>query len=230
MNTDSVSHEKTAIVLGGTGLTGSACLSELEKTKAYAHVIEAGRKPSGQEGKKSEFVEINFEDSSSLEKHIKGNVIFCCLGTTHSKAGSNEAFRKVDFDYVFASAQAGKKNGVQHFFLVSSMGANPESKINYSKVKGEIEDAVSKLGFESVHIFRPSVLLGDRKEKRSGEKLMQAFMSMISFVFTGPLKNYKGISGTTVAQAMIMQSLNPGKGVFIHPSAEIQTMAKTINR
>ena len=215
------SPSQTAILLGATGLIGSHCLQVLESTNVFSSIIDAGRRPSEFGKSKTTFVPTDFENASALKNTIKGDVIFCCLGTTHAKAGSKEAFRKVDFEYVFNAARAGQENGVKHFFLVSSMGADPASAINYSKVKGEIEAAVSRMDFESVHIFRPSMLLGERIEKRPGEKIYQKLASFFSFLLVGPLKNYAAISAETVAKAMVTKSLNPGKGVFLYLSGEI---------
>ena len=120
-------------------------------------------------------VVVDYEKLESYSEHFKVNCIFCCLGTTIRTAGSRDAFKKVDFTYVIESAKIGKAQGVKSFSVVSAMGANSKSRIFYNRVKGEMENALIVIGFESLQIFRPSLLLGNRNILEEGKKLALLF-------------------------------------------------------
>jgi uncharacterized protein YbjT (DUF2867 family) len=137
---------------------------------------------------------------------------FCCLGTTIKKAGSEEAFRRVDFEAVVAFAKAARAAGASRFALVSSVGASAASSNFYLRVKGETEHAVSRIGFEHVLILRPSFLLGDRAEQRPGEKLGIAISKATAFLLLGPLRKYRPVHAERVAAAMLR---NSGTGVRV---------------
>ena len=144
--------------------------------------------------------------------------MFCCLGTTIKTAGSKEAFRKVDLDYVVNVAKAAKENGVNHFAVVSAMGADKNSNIFYNKTKGEMEDAIKTIGFNSTYIIRPSLLLGDRKEFRFGELLGKFIMITLSFLIP---KKYRAIYDVQVALAMIHFMNQAENGFFVKENDEL---------
>ena len=154
---------------------------------------------------------------------IQGDELFCCLGTTIKKAGSQTAFRKVDYDYIVGTAKMALANGIKKMALVSSIGAKSDSTVFYSKVKGETENALQELGFESLHILRPSLLLGNRAELRMAE-LVGAFFST-AFSFAIPDK-YKAIEAKDVALCMIQQMNLENKGNNILESDEITASLK----
>jgi len=137
------------------------------------------------------------------------------LGTTIKVAGSREAFSKVDLTYPIQSGELAKSVGVKAFSVVSAMGANSKSKIFYNRVKGDMEEGLQKIGFESLTIFRPSLLLGDRKEIRSGEKWGGRISKAFSFVFVRKLKKYKPIQAELVAKSMLENAKNKTKGFTI---------------
>src|SRR5262249_6245579 len=148
--------------------------------------------------------------------------VFCCLGTTIKVAGSQAAFKKVDYEYPATVAHLAHQQGAKQFLIVTAMGANKSSMIFYNRVKGEVEEAVKKIPFQAIHIFQPSLLLGERKEHRAGEKMGEFFMGLTSALFIGPLKKYKAIEGRAVAGAMVKCANENSKGVFTHQSDEIQ--------
>ncbi|MES2780224.1 MAG: oxidoreductase, partial [Bacteroidota bacterium] len=155
------------------------------------------------------------------------NDVFCCLGTTIKVAGSQDSFRKVDYDYPVKVAEICLQQGAQQFLLVSAMGANSMSAIFYNRVKGEVEKAIEALRYPGFQIFRPSLLMGNRKEVRVGELIGKVVMKGLGFLFIGPLKKYKAIEGETVAKAMVKASLQHNAGVWIYQSDEIAALVKS---
>jgi uncharacterized protein YbjT (DUF2867 family) len=159
-----------------------------------------------------------------LFRSLQADDIFCCLGTTIRVAGSQEAFRKVDFTYTIQVGAIGVKNGAEQLLLVSALGADLRSRIFYNRVKGEIEEAVCKLPYEGVQIFRPSLLLGDRKEFRLGEKIGEVGMKTFSFAMAGPFKKYRPIEAGVVAQAMVSVARENRAGINVYESDKIQAI------
>jgi uncharacterized protein YbjT (DUF2867 family) len=198
---------KTALIIGATGLVGEVCLTLLLENKAYEKVIALTRKPLNISNPKLTNHVVDFDNLEVSKALIKADDVFCAMGTTIGKAGSKEAFRKVDFDYPHKIAETALWNGAQKFILVSSAGADANSSIFYSKVKGELENAVSEMKYKSVIILRPSILLGNRKELRRGEAIGQMFAAKFSFLFAGPLAKYRGTPASYVAEAMIKTAL-----------------------
>lgn len=194
---------KTAIIIGATGLTGQALLNQLLKDDYFNHVIVFVRKKIEVTHAKLTQHCVDFNVLDSYKDLIVGDVLFCCVGTTIKTAGSQEAFKKVDFTYPFEFAKLAKENSVSVFCLQSSLGADAKSNNFYLKTKGETEDAIRALNFQSFATFRPSMLLGDRTEFRLGEKIGKVVMQALSFVFIGKLKRYKAIHVNQVANAMI---------------------------
>ena len=158
---------------------------------------------------------VDFEKLESYAEHFKVDQVFCCLGTTIKTAGSQEAFLKVDFTYVIESARIAKSQGATAFSVVSAMGANSKSGIFYNRVKGDMEEALQKIGFSSLLIFRPSLLIGERKEVRTGEIIGAAISNLFSFVFVGGLKKYKPIQGSLVAKSMLAHAKQQKTGLQI---------------
>jgi uncharacterized protein YbjT (DUF2867 family) len=161
----------------------------------------------------------DFDSIESQKEKLVADDIFCCLGTTIKSAKSKEAFRKIDFDYPLLIAKLTKALGAKQFLLVSALGANKASSVFYNKVKGEIEEAISSIGFESCHVFRPSLLLGSRIEKREGERSMQKIFSAVGFLIP---KKYKAIESIKVARGMLAIAKKNVSGNFIHESNSLQ--------
>jgi len=160
-------------------------------------------------------------EASELKNHrsLKADDVFCCLGTTIKQAKTREAFRKIDFDYPVQLAELLKDNGANQFLLITALGADKNSTIFYNKVKGEVEDAVGAIGFNTFHIFRPSLLIGPRREHRAGEDAAKVFYKIFAFLI--PAK-FKGIESIKVARAMISFARENKPGKFIHESGELQ--------
>ena len=197
-----------AIVIGATGLVGSALVNKLTTAEHVEKIITLTRRPSNHASSKVENHVVNFnqlEDDASL---FKGDFLFSCLGTTRSQAGSIAAQREVDLEYQFKAAQLATQNGVSHYLLISSNGANDKSKNPYLKMKGELEQRIKLLPFKRISLFQPSLLMGPRKQFRFGEKLGGLILPILSFI--PGLRRYRPITGEQVAEKMIRVSQQPG--------------------
>ena len=184
-------NTRKALLLGASGLIGGHCLALLLQDDTYDEVIVLLRKPLPQTHPKLTQHLVSFDRLAEHAAWLAADDVYCCLGTTIKKAGSQEAFRKVDFTYAYEAAQLAVANGAEQFLLVSSLGADANSSVFYSRVKGELELAVSALPFTAVSIFQPSLLLGERAEFRLGERLAEPFAKALSFLLLGPLKKYR---------------------------------------
>jgi len=194
---------KTAIIIGGTGLTGGYLLAELTANPIYSKISVLVRKASQQNNPKIEELVVDFNKLNDFKNKIIGDDVYCTIGTTIKKAGSQEAFAKVDLEYPLSIAKIAKENGAKHFLLMSSLGANASSGNFYLKTKGTLENNLRDLHFDSLSIFRPSILLGPRAEFRLGEKIGIFFMRLFSFLLLGSLKKYRPIHVKQVATAMV---------------------------
>ncbi|HLO46606.1 MAG TPA: oxidoreductase [Leadbetterella sp.] len=188
-----------AVIVGSTGLVGKSLLEQLNSDAAFTQVIALVRKKTNHGFEKVKEIEVDFENLPS-SAFLDAAIVFCCLGTTIKKAGSQEAFRKVDFEYPFNTAKIAKSQGVESFAIVTAMGSDASSSIFYNRVKGEIEKALTDLKFERLGVFRPSMLLGERTETRIGERIGQVVMNLFGFLIP---KNYKAIDAQKVASAMV---------------------------
>jgi len=210
---------KTALLAGASGLIGSQLLPLLLSSDRYSRVIVIGRKDLSLSHPKLESHVIDFNNLANLGATLKCDDVYCCLGTTMKQAGSKEEFRKVDHDYPLLLAQVTRKHGAKQFSLVSAMGANRDSSIFYNQVKGEVEDSISAIDFASIHIYRPSLLLGPRKDRRVGE-LVGGILGRL-FLFATP-KRYRPIKSGNVARAMLSYASRDEGGIYFHPSDTLQ--------
>ena len=206
-------------MIGATGLVGSQLLIQLLDDERFDKVIAFGRKNAGTSHPKLEEQVINFDSSESWSWLVKGDVAFSSLGTTLKQAGSQAAQKKVDYDYQLEFAKAAAKNGVSSYVLVSAASADPKSRVFYARVKGELDRDVQQLGFERVRIMRPSLLRGDRKVARAGEKIGGLLLGAASAL--GIARKYREIPGKVVAKAMINAALDPQKGTRIFTLDEV---------
>lgn len=220
----------SALILGSSGLVGSHLLTLLLEAPQYSEVRSIVRRPSGVLRPKLRENVVNFDRLSDAADAVRGNDVFCCLGTTIRTAGSPEEFRKVDLTYVVDAAGVALRNGASRFFVVSSIGANPSSSVLYSRTKGEMEATISKMPFQSIGILRPSLLLGERKEFRLAEKVGAVGMKLASFAFQGPLRKYRAVQAADVAAAMLFLSRTNFQGVRIVESDEIQRISEMVKR
>lgn len=216
---------KTAIVLGASGLVGSELLSKLLVNEDYSKIKVLVRKSFPIVNSKVEELIVDFNHSEKFADKVTGDVLFCCIGTTIKTAGSKEAFIKVDYTIPAEAAKIAKQNHVKSVVLISSLGADKNSSNFYLQVKGDVEEALQQLNFDSLIIVRPSMLLGDRKEFRLGELIGKFFMKLFSFIFIGGIKKYKAIEAKVVAKAMIELSKNQ-KGLLIAESDKLQEVGK----
>lgn len=214
---------KVALIAGSSGLTGGFLLRILLEAPEYREIIAYVRKPTGIEHPKLREVVMDWE---KLDAPVPADEVFCCLGTTIKKAGSQEAFRRVDYEYPLHLAELQLQGGSQQFLLVSAIGADASSSFFYSRVKGELEDALKKLGYKSLHIFQPSFIAGPRKEKRVGERIGLAIFSFISPLFIGPLKKYAPIPAEHIARAMYRSAQKNTTGCTIYDSAETDVVGR----
>ncbi|RXM39071.1 semialdehyde dehydrogenase [Chryseobacterium sp. CH21] len=192
-----------ALVIGATGATGKDLVNQLLNDKEFDEVDIFVRKPVDIQNDKLKIHVVNFEKPEEWKEMVKGDVAFSCLGTTLKDAGSKEAQKKVDFDYQYEFAKAAKENEVEDYILVSAYGANPQSKIFYSKMKGELEEAVKQLHFNKITIFKPGML--ERKDsERTGEVLGSRIIKFANKL--GLLESQKPLPTDILAKAMINSS------------------------
>lgn len=208
---------KTALIAGATGFIGQKLLTLLLESGSYTEVIAFVRQSIPEHPKLKQLI-FDGKDLNAIPD-VKCDDVFCCLGTTMAKAKSKENFRAVDYDYVVTLARVTQAAGAKKFLLVSALGADKTSSIFYNQVKGEVEEAVSSAGFKTVHIFRPSLLLGDRSEKRTGEDTAKWVYKIFGFLI--PSK-YKGIEGASVARAMLHFANEDKAGIVVHESQALQ--------
>lgn len=211
---------KTALVAGSTGLIGSQLLDLLLKDDYYSKVIAISRKKLEINNPKLVNVVCELDQLSKLSTELIADDVFCCLGTTMKVAKSKEKFRAVDFDAPLTLAKIVKENGANKFLLISALGANKSSSIFYNQVKGEVEEAIRQIGLDTFHIVRPSLLIGPRKEQRSGEEAAILFYKIFGWLIP---QKYKGIESIKVAKAMLSLAKENQSGVFIHESKELQS-------
>lgn len=199
-----------AAVAGSTGFIGSILLNFLKDDESFEKVVVLSRKPLAL----SEKFEVLVGDLSQ-QKLSEVDVAFCALGTTIATAGSQDAFYHVDHDLVMDFARNAKASGAKTFVLVSSVGANPKTSNFYLKVKGKTEKDLEAIGFNSLIILRPSMLMGERKEFRFGELIGKGVMTLVNPLMIGSMSKYKGIQGATVAKAMVRLGKENLTGVHV---------------
>ena len=194
---------KTAILFGASGLVGSHVLSQLISNNNYSKIKLFVRSSIDISDPKIEIIQTDFNNLESHRKDIKGDDCFFCIGTTKQNSPDKNEYRRVELDVPKEIAQIAKSNSVNSFVFVSSGYADPKSSGDYLKFKGEVEEELKRLNFPKLGIMRPSFLLGDRKEKRIGEKIGIFVFKLFSPLFLGPLKKMKPIHSATVAKGMI---------------------------
>jgi uncharacterized protein YbjT (DUF2867 family) len=210
-------------LLGATGLVGRHCLELLADDRAFERIVVIARRRFGEAT--APRVQGHLIDFDELEAHadiFAVDQVICALGTTIKTAGSKERFRKVDYDIPVTAARMALRKGARHFLLVSSIGASAGSRFFYLRVKGELENALRTLGFRSVTIVRPSVLLGDRGEFRFGEEVAKRFGHLVP-------GRWRPVHARDVAQALIRSAKEDVPGMHIVESDEIVPFARGLS-
>ncbi len=221
-----MNSKRTALVVGASGLTGRHLLTFLLNDPDYQKIFIFSRQPLPVKNEKL-VQKITAFDQGTVDKNLfTVHDVFCCLGTTIKKAGSQQTFREVDLTLVMHLAQMASHQGAKNFLYVSTLGADPVSKIFYLKTKGETEIELMKLKFHSLHFFRPSLLIGNRKEFRFGEKIALILSKLFFFLYVWPLKKYQPIKAKHLAQAMWQAAKKDMAGVFIYESDKIKNFLK----
>jgi uncharacterized protein YbjT (DUF2867 family) len=216
---------KKVIILGASGLVGSEVLKLALNNNEFDEVKIFVRKPLPIKNPKLTQILTNFDELDLIKSEINAEIIFCCLGSTKSKTPNLQDYKKIDHDYPLYFAKEGLKNNLSQFHIISALGANPNSSNFYTKLKGEIEDALKGINIPSLYIYRPSFLVGKRKEKRPLEKIALLIMRLINPLLMGRLKKYQTIDASIIAKAMINESIKNKRGIFVLESDKIKELA-----
>ena len=214
-----------ALIVGATGLIGKQVLELLNNDPEIEKVVSLNRNKEAVGGKINH-QKIDFDHLKEVELKEEYDLAFCCLGTTIKIAKTKENFKKVDYQYVVDFAELAKENGVKSYSVISAMGANAKSGIFYNKVKGEMEEALQKVGIKGLLILRPSLLLGDRKESRFGEKVGEVVMFLLKPFFIGSWRNYAAVKSEYVAKTMVHATKAQPFGLRLFSSAEFKLYTK----
>lgn len=222
-------QQKTALILGATGLTGGLLLEKLIDDPNYTTIKIFTRKSTNNASPKIKEYVI---DVLALENHkadFTADEVFCCIGTTARKTKDKSTYKKIDFGIPATAAKLAKENTIETFVVISAMGANKDSRVFYNKTKGEMEQAVLNQKIKHTYILRPSLIEGDRKESRLGEIVGNLLAKIINPLLIGNLKKYRSISADCIAQAMQMiAKKKPSSTLFL--SDEIQQITQKINK
>lgn len=210
---------RTYALLGASGMVGGRLLGLLSADPAYARGTLVGRRILGLASPNVREVVVDFDRPESYRDHLAVDDVFCCLGTTIRKAGSQAAFRKVDAEIPAAVGREARAAGAKQFLIVTAVGANAQSSVFYNRVKGEVEAALTAIDFPwGLKVFHPSMILGDRAESRPAERVAKVLMSATSALFVGGLARYKAIDAMDVARAMrrvaLEGPLSPGATAY----------------
>jgi uncharacterized protein YbjT (DUF2867 family) len=216
---------RTAVLLGATGLTGRHLLRLLAADARWGRVVTVGRRSMEAVSARHAHHVVDFDHLADHADVLRGDDVFCALGSTIKEAGSEAAFRRVDLDYPFRAAQLARSEGATQFLLVSALGADARSRIFYNRTKGEAERAVSEAGFASVGVFRPSLLVGDRREARPKEVVMRVALAVLRPLLVGPLKKYRPTPAETLARAMVAVAAERPAGVRVYEADELPALA-----
>lgn len=219
-------ESRSALLLGATGLVGGYCLDLLLDHPAFGRVIVLARGFATREHPQLEWQVADLKALSDHAHLFAMEAVFCCLGTTRAKAGSAAAFRRVDHDYPLAAARLASEQGARQFLLVSSMGANPESRFLYPRVKGELAATLRTVSLAGVHIFRPSFLQGRRRERRIMERIGSGVLSAGAPLLVGPLRRWRPVHAATVARAMVRVAVDGAPGYHVYPSDELARIGR----
>jgi uncharacterized protein YbjT (DUF2867 family) len=227
-----MTEPRAALLVGASGLVGGRLLARLARDARYATVTVLTRRALGTGGGKVHEVVVDFDRPETLRVAIGGGDVFCCLGTTIKKAGSQDAFRKVDFEAPVAVAKAARAAGADQYVIVTAVGADAKSGVFYNRVKGETEAALAALAFPGgLKIVRPSLIMGERSERRPAERAAMFLMGATRPLFGGPLARYRAIDADDVAAAMLAAAREERTGgVHAYEGAPLFALAERETR
>jgi uncharacterized protein YbjT (DUF2867 family) len=211
----------TALLAGASGLVGGECLRQLVASRRYGRVVVVARRDLGRpaEHPKVRQVIVEFDRLGDVRRDLAADHVFCALGTTIRKAGSQAKFREVDFEYPLRLAQLALKGGATHFSIVSALGASRSSPFFYSRVKGEVEEGLRRMGWPSLAIFRPSVIAGERGESRPLERLSGQLLRLAP-------ATWRPVQASDIAAAMLAVAGEAPPGVTVVESRDIAAAAR----
>lgn len=212
-------EQRTALILGASGLTGQVLMQLLLADPLYTTVTIYVRKQVAIHHPKLQQLTVNYE---KLDTAVPADDVYCCLGTTIKKAGTQQAFRQVDLVYPQKVAELERNEGSKRFLLISAVGADEHSSIFYSKTKGQVEKAITILGYPCTCILRPSLIMGERSERRVGEKIAMILAKIIGPLLIGPLRKYQPVSALGIAKAMQHAAHQFEDGIHFISSDEIK--------
>ncbi len=218
-------EDRTALIAGATGLVGGFLLDRLLQEDLYREVRALVRRPFERRHPKLTTIVADFDQLDENAADFQVDDVFCCLGTTIKKAGSQAAFRRVDHDYVAAVARLARAAGAHRFLLISSVGANAATSNFYLSVKGAVEEAVAACAFPEVHVFRPSLLIGPRQERRPGERAAAFAAPLVAPLLVGGLSRYRPVHARSVAAAMVEAARTGGTGRRVYTFDDIVRLA-----
>ena len=215
---------RTALLVGATGLVGRHTLTLLASNAQWDRVVTLTRRPTEPASSSHVAHVIDFDALGDDPERFACDDLFCALGTTMKQAGSRDAFRRVDFEYVVQTALRAKAQGAQQMLMVSAYGASSGSRVFYNRVKGEAEEAIQAIGFEGVHILRPSLLTGDRRESRAGEQIGERVLNVLSPLLIGPLRALRPTPAEAVARTLVRVAAGERSGVHVYDPNQIRQL------
>lgn len=221
--------KKTAIILGATGLTGSILLEKLLADDRYGKIRVFTRRSVKQKHEKIEEYLVDLFELEKLADLFRADEVFCCVGSTQKKTPDEDVYRMVDFGIPATAAKLSKRNNIETFQVISSMGANENSRFFYNRTKGEMEGAVMDQGIRNTYILRPSLIGGQREESRPFEYAWKKIMKLGDNLLLGKLKKYRSIHPEAIVNAMIYLANNSYPSGRIE-SDEIKNLASRIKR
>jgi uncharacterized protein YbjT (DUF2867 family) len=203
--------------LGASGLVGGELLRLLADDPFYERVRAIVRRPLDPAPARAIVSVVDFDRPETYAEYLAVDDVFCCLGTTIEKAGSREAFRRVDLEIPLSLARESRKAGATQYLIVTAVGADARSRVFYNRIKGDVENALREIDFpRGLKIFHPSLLLGDRADSRPAERAAAVVMRATRGIFAGPLARYRAIEAVDVARAMLRAAKRDGGGVEVY--------------